>query len=645
MSGHPARAGRTALEVSAAGFGSPSPLPALTPLRVLPDTEPGQGVPAEIRRRAAYGRLGSPLPYPVQDGYDRVAVPARLPAVALDNGLLRAVVLPSLGGRVWSLTDLARGRELLFVNPVLQPASFGLTGAWFAGGIEWNLGSTGHAPTSCRPVHVGVLHRPDGDVVRLWEWERTRDLVLQVDLSIPAGGDRLLASTRVLNPDPEDKPLYSWTNIAVPQTEGTRVLVEAESAWRTDYEGQLGEVSFPHPDAPDLDVSRPAASWLAADYFFDVVGREGRHIVAVEPDGHGVAQSSTAALRGRKLFLWGHGPGGHRWQEWLCGPGATYAEIQAGYCPTQLEHDVIPGHGEVAWTEAFGAVDLDPALVTGPYAEAATHARREVHAAVPPEQLEARHAAWRVDLADDPVDEVLAVGSGWGRVEQLLRGIEPSSALPFPEVDDDSVPAAALVVGDWDRFEQTADRLPVPPVSDRWAAVLTAAGAQLGPHWWLDHARAVRHHSSGDREAAEAAYSRSVEARPTVPAIRGLALLAADRGDPESAAEHFEWARSLDPTCRPLVTEQLDLLLAAGRPEACLAVIETSPRSVRDHGRTRLQQARALAAAGSRDAAAALLVDLEVEDLAEGDRSIGDLWRDLHPGSTVPERLDFRMSP
>ena len=72
-------------------------------------------------------------------------------------------------------------------------------------------------------MHAGVVRRADGDVLRLWEWERTRDLVLQVDLSLPEGSDRLYASTRVVNPDPEDKPLYWWTD-------GARVAVIAYGA-------------------------------------------------------------------------------------------------------------------------------------------------------------------------------------------------------------------------------------------------------------------------------------------------------------------------------------------------------------------------------------------------------------------------------
>ncbi len=636
----PARATVTSVDVRAATLGAPSPLPRFTPLRALPPPDQGDGVPDEIRARAAYGRLPSPLPYRVQDGYDRRPRPTRLPAIALDNGVLRAVVLPGLGGRVWSLTDLARDRELLFVNPVLQPANFGLTDAWFAGGIEWNLGSTGHATTSSRPVHAGVVRGPDGDVLRLWEWERTRDLVLQIDLSLPEGSDRLFASTRVRNPDPEDKPLYWWTTIATPETERTRVLVEASTAWRTDEEGRLAEVGLPHPDDPDVDVSHPWSSRLAADYFYDVREADGRHVVSVEPDGHGFAQSSTEALRGRKLFLWGHGPGGRRWQEWLCGPDARYLEIQAGRCPTQLEHDVIPGRGEVSWTEAFGAVDLDPALVAAPYAVASAHARSAVHAAVPPDGLAERHRAWLAGSADAPLDDVLAVGSGWGEVEHRLRGTVPSPALPFPEVDDDSAPARALLAGDRVRFEQTADRLPVPPVSDRWRDVLATAG----DHWWLDHARAVGHQLRGEVQVARTSYALSVEAHPTAPALRGLAVLAAQAGRVDEALDRYARARAADPESRPLATEELDLLLEAGRASDVLAVIATLPLAVREHGRTRLQEARARAATGDPQAAEALLVDLVVEDLAEGDTALSDLWLALHPTSPVPPQLDFRMT-
>jgi hypothetical protein len=630
---------RTAVTVPAATLGSASPLPRFTRLRELPYPDVGPGAPPEMLERIAYGRLESPLPYPIQEDYGRSRGEVELPAYVLDNGVLRATVLPTLGGRVWSLYDDARGRELLFCNPVLQFANFGLTDAWFAGGIEWNLGSTGHTTLSCRPMHAAVLAGPDGDVLRLWEWERTRDLVLQVDLSLPPDSDRLYASTRVINPDPEDKPLYYWTNIAVPESPGTRVLTTADAAWRTEYTGALNRVPVPYPDRPDVDISYPMASGFPADYFYDLADQRGRHIVAVEPDGRGFAQTATRGLRGRKLFLWGNGPAGARWQEWLCGPGARYAEIQAGWCPTQLEHDRLAGGSAVSWTEAFGGVDLDPRVVAGGYAEASAAAQAAVHSATDPDHLDAFHERWLSEVADAPVAEQVSTGSGWGHVELTLRGRSngvPTSALPFPPVDDDSLPARHLLDGDSEGLAQSSRRLPVPPISDRWRTVLEEAPESE----WVHLARAVNAHVRGEVGRAAEQYDASVAVRENPWALRGLALLA----DDDRACDLYARARRLRPDCRGLAVEHLERLLAAGRPGDCLDAVAALDPSLREHGRTRLLEAKALLADGQRERATQIMESLVVEDLAEGDTVLGEVWDALHPGDPLPAHLDFRMT-
>jgi hypothetical protein len=630
----------TTLTVTGSPLGEPNPLPRFAPLRALPTASPEDDVPAAMRDRMEYGRLTSPLPYAVYDGYDRTDRQVNLPAIELDNGVLRAVVLPSLGGRVWSLFDQRRGRELLFVNPRLRFANFGLTDAWFAGGIEWNLGSTGHTTLSNRPMHAGVVRRADGDVLRLWEWERTRDLVLQVDLWLPAGSDRLLASTRVVNPDPEPKPLYYWTNIAVPETDDTRVLTTADHAWRTHYDGSLRKVTLPHPDDQRVDVSYPGRAAHPADYFFDVAGQSGAHLVAVEPDGRGFAQTSTGGLTGRKMFQWGRGAGGRRWQDWLS--GGRYAEVQAGRCPTQLEHDRLEGHSTVAWTESFGAVDLDPDACAADHPRSAAHAWCAVLEGSPPDLLRRQHDTWLAKVADAPVDEPLSTGSGWGAVELLLRGASARmpAGLPFPDVDDDSRVPRALIESDAETLQRGADGLTLPPVSDRWRDLLDDAG----DHWWVDYARAVNAHLRGDAAAATHAYRRCLDSREHPAALRGLALLDADAGRYDAAADLHARATRAAHGARPFVTEELQLLLRAGRPDDCLRLIAAQPPNVRRHGRTRLLEVQALLAAGSRAEAAAILDNLVVEDLAEGERVLGDLWQALRPGTPIPPHLDFRMT-
>ena len=126
-------------------------------------------------------------------------------------------------------------------------ANLALTDAWFAGGIEWNLGSTGHSATTSRPVFAGSVRSSRGAALRIWEWERTRDLAFSVDLLMPADRPLLLAFVRVRNPDPEAKPLYWWANIAAPAanaayaraialSEGNAALAQVRQQYLQDLE-------------------------------------------------------------------------------------------------------------------------------------------------------------------------------------------------------------------------------------------------------------------------------------------------------------------------------------------------------------------------------------------------------------------------
>lgn len=344
---------RTEIVLPAASLGPVNPLPPLASLQEIHDVENLDELPADLAAGIRYGRLGSTLPYLLQDSYDRALIPRPLPALVLENDRLRATVLPGLGGRLYSLWDKESSRELLFRNPVFQPANLALRNAWFAGGVEWNLGSTGHTTLTCSPMHAGTVPGPDGSpVLRLWEWERTRDLVYQVDFWLPPGSAFLFVGVRVRNPWPHDVPAYWWSNIAVPQTPDTRILVPAKEAWHFDYTRRLSLVPVIE------DLLRPMRHTDAADFFFEIPDGERPWIAIVDGSGNGLIQASTSRLRGRKLFVWGEGPGGRRWQEWLA-PGADghgYCEIQAGLARTQLEHLPLPGHTSWDWLEAYGPV-------------------------------------------------------------------------------------------------------------------------------------------------------------------------------------------------------------------------------------------------------------------------------------------------
>ena len=593
-----------------------------------------------MRERIAYGRLGNPLPYPLQNDYRRDLRPQELPAIKLTNSSLEAIVLPELGGRLWSLRDLEADRDLVFTNRRLQFANFGLTDAWFAGGVEWNLGSTGHSATTSRPVFVGSVPSRRGTACGSGTGSAP-EIVFSVDLLMPPDRRLLLAFVRVRNPDPEAKPLYWWTNIAAAEEPGVRVLAPAVRAWRTGYDGSITSVDIPYADDPATDVSYPLLSRRAADYFFQVPPERRPWIAAVQADGRGLVQTSTAQLRGRKLFLWGAAAGGRHWQEWLCGPGRRYLEIQAGLATTQLEHLRLEGGAEISWAEAYAPIEAAPATVHGSWPDALTEVAELVARAVPDEALEEWHQWWQAEVADaTPVQ--MAAGSGAGEAELVVRGEDPEGlpGTPFGHPTLDGFRQLVVLARTGQVHQDAAGAVVlVPPISDRWEPVLDRAA----DGWWSRLMYAIRCHAWR--------------------ACRGPARLPAVRpgqddtlGDPRSGHARRYRGRSGERRAPvrprrcsgadlPLLVEATEQLLAAGRPGACLAMIDAAPRQVAVHGRLVLQQARALLADGQADAARALLgAGIEVPDLREGE-TLGDLWRAAFGDRPLPYHSDFRMRP
>ena len=633
----------TTLRLLAASLGSESPLPPFTGLQRLPDPSASASLPPDMRERIEYGRLANPLPYALQNDYSRDLRSRDIPALRITNDRLEALVLPGLGGRLWSLRDLAVDRDLLFTNRSLQFANFALTDAWFAGGIEWNLGSTGHSATTCRPVFTGSVSSSRGAALRIWEWERTRDLVFSVDLLMPADRALLLAFVRIRNPDPEPKPLYWWTNIAVPEEPGVRVLAPATQAWRTTYDGSIASVEIPFADNQATDISYPLSAQGAADYFFQVSTERRPWIAAVQADGRGLVQTSTVQLRGRKLFLWGTAAGGQHWQEWLCGPESRYLEIQAGLATTQLEHLRLDGGAEISWAEAYAPIVAAPTAVHGSWPDALADVTELVALAIPDEELSEWHRWWRTEVADAAPQQITA-GSGAGEAELLVRGKDPDGlpGAPFgrPLSDGFRHLVALARTGEVDQDAAGAEVL-VPPTTDRWEAVLDRAAEG----WWGQLMLAIRSHARGDLEEARLGYLRSAKIRSTPWAARGLAQLAVARGDHAGAADLYARAVAQAPSSLPLLVEATDQLLNADRSAACLAMTDAAPDRISAHGRVVLQRIRALLAVGRVDDARALLESgIEVPDLREGE-TLETLWQAAYGDRPLPYRYDFRMHP
>ncbi|NYE96405.1 cell wall assembly regulator SMI1 [Psychromicrobium silvestre] len=596
----------------------------------------GGAIPFEIIENSRYGHPLTLHPYQLQDQYSRELKGIEQTVVTLQNQHLRASFLPELGGRLWELTDLASGKNLLHTPGQIQLGNLALRNAWFAGGVEWNIGTRGHSPSTCSPLHAAKLTTPDGvEVLRMWEFDRLREVVFQIDAWLPEDSAYLQVAIRISNPHPQPKPIYWWSNAAVPQDSQTRVIAPAESAFASDYQRGISRKTPQNLDG--VDHSWPMRNSTAADFFFDLAPEQRRWIAVSDAQGDGLAMLSTARLRGRKLFVWGEGQGGQRWQEWLSPDGGRYAEIQAGLAQTQFENLPLPANESWSWLECYGNAGLDAEPAHAAWPAAVQHAEERLAVRLPKDVVEQSFARWQ-GWADLVPEQQIQLGSGWGALEAARRRHAGSewqlAGTPFP------VESLGEAQRPWLQLlkDGTFDGATSYVSGSGWRELLkTAQGdtAQIALH------SGILAQAEGDLNAASELYRTSLEFRQSAMAWRCLALA-------EDNVEHYLPACAAGPADRALLTEAVTALLAAGKATEALGLLEGSPRygaELAAKGRLALLSAQALAAVGrTAEASAILQTGLQVADIREGENSLAQLWQQLFPSEPIPDEYQFSMS-
>lgn len=426
------------------------------------------------------GKIRSIFPYNQQDLYDRALEPRAFHAAILENEFLRAVFLPELGGRLWSLFDKKAGRELLYVNDAVRYCNLALRNAWFSGGVEWNIGMIGHSPFTCEPLFTARLEAEDGTpILRMYEYERLRGVTYQMDFSLPEGSPLLLCRMRITNLQNKTIPMYWWSNIAVPESPDRRIVVPADESYFSFWNVVA---KTPIPMRAGKDVSYPVNTECSMDYFYRIPEENRKYIACLDKDGYGLVQTSTRRLKGRKLFVWGQSEGGHTWQRFLTDKAGDYSEIQAGLGHTQYECLPMPPCSVWEWVEGYGALSADSAKVHGDWAEARREVEARLDGCMTAAQLEDYLIKSRADFVHKK-GTLIERGSGFGALENQRR--KRAGERLLPEHLDFGDPGDAQ--RHWTELLETG-RLPcpapneVPPSylsDDAWFA-LVRQGAETG---------------------------------------------------------------------------------------------------------------------------------------------------------------------
>jgi len=597
------------------------------------------------------------LPYRMQDRYSRNRRPLELDVLVLENEFLKALFLPGYGGRLISLFDKEQGKELLFRNPVFQPANLAIRNAWFSGGVEWNIGWFGHTVFTCAPLFFARLTDDEGnEFLRAWEYERMNRLFFSMDFHLPRGERQLGVHVRIINDNPGEEPLYWWTNTAVREEDSLRIFsgtdqvlyIKPESNARENSVHEFGRAGLGAlPSLPGKDPSYPENFTFSSEYFFQTPLEDtAPWEAAVYGDGSGFFERSTPTLRYRKMFCWGRHPGGRHWCDYLSEPSrGDYVEIQAGLAPSQVHGLVISGGSEVRFSQFFGSLQADPRRNGGPWDTARDHVLGRIDEALPSGELERRHDRFS-SLAERAPEEILHSGSGWGALEgRRRRAVGDPLPLPaglsFPDdtLGAEQEPWLSLVetgVMTCPPGEECAASWMVDPAWE--SLVRQAAGKEKRNPWPLIHLGVLLHENRRSEEALEV-WQRSLSLKATPLAWRNIAMVLKAWGDEDQALNALRRAAALEGSApgEPLSRELIQALNSRGRHEEAWKYYSCLPREIKEQEKLAVAAAGAALARGDEE----YLEEVFRRPLAyvkEGETLLVDYWYLLQARRLARER-------
>ncbi|QHC59602.1 DUF5107 domain-containing protein [Rathayibacter sp. VKM Ac-2760] len=628
----------------------------------LPTYTPEEPVrlPMFLDRRVYQGSSGRVYPLPFIDRIASEAVDQAWRVVVLENEFVQVVVLPELGGRIYSGYDKTTGYDFFYRNTVIKPALVGLAGPWISGGVEFNWPQH-HRPGTYLPTAWSLERADDGSVV---VWCSDHDPFSRMKglhgVRLRPGSSLVELDVRLHNRTSERHTFLWWANVAARVHDDYQSFFPRDVRYVADH-ARRAITAFPAADRPYYGVDYPA---LAAergdgppadgppadriDWYRNIPVPTSYMVVGTDDSFFGGYDHRAGAgfvhwadrrfAPGKKQWTWGDAPFGHAWDAQLTDADGPYVELMAGvYTDNQPDFSwLMPGETKTFsqyWYPISGigvahqatrdaAVHLD--VEAGSIALGVATTRRFPEATVALHADGAVLQEWTLDLApgqpllaDLPTTRTGPEGLGVTVVAQgtvvlayevpaEFDDTEPEVATEPPTPAETASIDELYLVGVHLAQYRHPTRSPLP----YWEEALRRDPGDARVHLALaDHA--YRRGEYTDALAHADAAIRRLTARNGNPAdteafyLRGLILRRLGRTTEAAAA--FGKAAWDGKWAHAALFESARLSAAAGDHSAALDDLRTSRRLDTDDLRARALEAVCLRALGRGDEAAELL--------------------------------------
>jgi predicted Zn-dependent protease len=325
------------------------PVRSYTGTLTIPTYEPGarELEPALFSNSSVAGMY--PFPSYLLPWREGSPAPKTYQAVFLENEFLKLTYLPELGGRIFSVFDKLRNREVFYRNDVIKPAPYNPRMSWPQSGLEL---------TGPHDVHMLTLHgepfwshrivRREGGAASLVLGET--DPIYQMEVTLSAtlhpGVAALEIGVFCYNPRDARMPQMFWINSAVPATPKTRFLYQMS---RTVGHTTADIADWPVHNGIDYSWDRNNQHMLGLfgiDAYDDFNG-------AYQFDhDYGVFRyADRRIVQGMKLWTFGYSPGAKDHERGYTDNAGPYVELQSGRHVWDGHYEWVAPHKPEAWTE------------------------------------------------------------------------------------------------------------------------------------------------------------------------------------------------------------------------------------------------------------------------------------------------------
>ena len=275
--------------------------------------------------------------------------PKAFRAVFIENEYLKLTYIPDFGGRIFSLYDKLRGREVFYRNDVLKPAHYNPRISWTQSGIEMTGPYDAHMLTLYGEPFWShkIVRHPDGSVsLVLGEIDPVYHMKVNLTATLHPSVAALQMSVFCYNRRDGRMPQMIWLSAALSATEKTRFIYPMT---RT-----IGHTTSEIADWPVYD---------GTDYSWD---RNNKHMLGVfgidiYDDFQGAYQfdrdygvfryADRRVVQGMKMWTFGYGAGSKNLERGYTDNAGPYVEVQSGRHVWDGNYEWVAPHKVENWSE------------------------------------------------------------------------------------------------------------------------------------------------------------------------------------------------------------------------------------------------------------------------------------------------------